>query len=597
MKNHRIGIRLALGFGLLIAFSLLMLASGIHQLNQIAQRTQAMMAQPLEKERLASDWYGVISASVQRATAVARSSDDALTALFSAENARASQLSSERQSAFAKLIATPAEKTLFDQLTATRQTYIQARDAITQAKAQGQLDQAVSLFDRDFLPASRTYLDQLRALRDQQRANIDSISREVEQGAADGRLALGLIGLLIAAVGTLLAWRLTRSIVRPLSHAVQATQAVAACDLTHDVRPDGRDEAAQLLQALQTMTQRLRDVVSEVRQGSESIAGASAQIASGNLDLSSRTEEQASALQETAASIEELTSTVRQNADNARQASQLAQATAEQAQAGGRLVGDVVQTMGAIDASSQKIVDIIGVIDSIAFQTNILALNAAVEAARAGEQGKGFAVVAGEVRTLAQRSAQAAKEIKDLIGHSVQTVNAGNRLVEQAGAAIGGIVEGVRRVSDLVGEISAASQEQTLGIDQVNTAVSQMEQATQQNAALVEQAAAATQSMREQAAQLVQAVSVFRVDAALGARGPAHEPHHDAARPPAPSASSSPAPAPAPAAPRREPAPEPQPQARARTAARAGQSHQPPLLKPTPNRPPARPVGKQGPGN
>nr|WED69591.1 methyl-accepting chemotaxis protein [Pectobacterium colocasium] len=281
--------------------------------------------------------------------------------------------------------------------------------------------------------------------------------------------------------------------------------------MTHNVQPEGRDEAAQLLHALQDMTVRLRTIVGEVRQGSESIAGASSQLAAGNIDLSSRTEEQASALQETAASIEQLSSTVRQNADNARQANQLAQSTTQQAQSGGQLVTEVVETMGAIDSSSKKIVDIIGVIDSIAFQTNILALNAAVEAARAGEQGRGFAVVASEVRSLAQRSASAAKEIKELIDRSVQTVEAGNRLVVQAGASIQDIVNGVRKVSDLVGEISSASNEQTMGIEQVNVAVNQMEVTTQQNASLVNEASAATQSLQQQAAQLAETVSQFRL--------------------------------------------------------------------------------------
>ncbi|GAB7203907.1 hypothetical protein OS21_03960 [Dickeya oryzae] len=244
--------------------------------------------------------------------------------------------------------------------------------------------------------------------------------------------------------------------------------------------------------------------------------GASSQLSAGNQDLSSRTDEQSSALQETAASIEQLTSTVRQNADNARQANQLAQDTASQAQAGGQLVSEVVQTMGAIDSSSKKIVDIIGVIDSIAFQTNILALNAAVEAARAGEQGRGFAVVASEVRSLAQRSASAAREIKELIGHSVETVDAGNRLVEKAGVSIQGIVDGVRKVSELVGEISVASQEQSLGIEQVNQAINKMEQTTLQNASLVREGYNATQSLQQQAEQLKQVVSIFHLEEARG---------------------------------------------------------------------------------
>ncbi|MFE8103596.1 methyl-accepting chemotaxis protein [Brenneria goodwinii] len=511
MKNFRIGIRLAVGFGVLIVFSLVMLVSGVYQLRQIDQSTQRMMQEPLNKERLVADWFSVISASVQRSTAVARSSDGSLAELFAADNASATKESSARQEQFAKLVSSPEEKALFDKLSEVRQVYIRARDAISAANANGQREQAQQLFEQDFRPSSRNYLDTLQALRDQQRATINQLGADISRNAGNGYLFLGIIGLLITVAGSLLAWTFTRSIVRPLENALQITNAVAGGDLTHNVRGEGRDETAQLLHALQEMTIQLRTIVGEVRQGSESIAGASSQIAAGNLDLSSRTEEQSSALQETAAAIEQLASTVRQNAENAKQANQLAQSTTGQAQAGGQLMNDVVQTMGAIDTSSRKIVDIISVIDGIAFQTNILALNAAVEAARAGEQGRGFAVVAGEVRSLAQRSASAAKEIKELIDHSVQTVQTGNRLVEQAGTSILDIVNGVRKVSDLVGEISSASQEQSLGIDQVNIAVNQMEQTTLQNAALVNEASAATQSLQQQAEQLEQVVSVFRL--------------------------------------------------------------------------------------
>ncbi|MDX6916462.1 methyl-accepting chemotaxis protein [Pectobacterium carotovorum] len=511
MKNYKIGTRLAGGFGLLIALSLAMLTSGIYQLNQVSHSTQQMMQEPLRKERLASDWHATLVAGVQRSMAVARSNDDSLVELFAAENTRASKESGKRQEQFASLISTPEEKALFDKVGEYRQSYIKKRDAIIAEKGAGNFDRARTLFDNEFVPASNGYLASVEALRDHQRASIDQMGQDINAGASRGDLILAVTGALSAIIGVLIAWVLTRSIVQPLARAVRATQAVAAGDLTHNVQPEGRDEAAQLLHALQDMTVRLRTIVGEVRQGSESIAGASSQLAAGNIDLSSRTEEQASALQETAASIEQLSSTVRQNADNARQANQLAQSTTQQAQSGGQLVTEVVETMGAIDSSSKKIVDIIGVIDSIAFQTNILALNAAVEAARAGEQGRGFAVVASEVRSLAQRSASAAKEIKELIDRSVQTVEAGNRLVVQAGASIQDIVNGVRKVSDLVGEISSASNEQTMGIEQVNVAVNQMEVTTQQNASLVNEASAATQSLQQQAAQLAETVSQFRL--------------------------------------------------------------------------------------
>jgi methyl-accepting chemotaxis protein len=327
------------------------------------------------------------------------------------------------------------------------------------------------------------------------------------------QMLLYLIGAIAAAIGMVCAWILTRSITRPLHHAVLIAQTVAAGDLTSEVTVIGKDELSQLLDALKKMNANLFDAVTKVRQGTDTIATASMQIAAGNLDLSSRTEQQASSLEETASSMEELTSTVKQNSDNARQANQLALSASTIAVKGGAVVSQVVDTMASINQSSKRIVDIISVIDGIAFQTNILALNAAVEAARAGEQGRGFAVVATEVRSLAHRSAAAAKEIKLLIDDSVGKVDAGARLVDQAGTTMEEVVGSVKRVTDIMGEIMVASLEQTSGIEQVNQAITQMDQVTQQNAALVEQAAAAAQSMQDQAASLSQVVSIFRLDA------------------------------------------------------------------------------------
>jgi len=321
--------------------------------------------------------------------------------------------------------------------------------------------------------------------------------------------SLMLLGALAAVAAGVL---VSRSITRPLDEAVEAARSVAAGDLRTAITVRSDDETGQLLQALKEMSASLQRIVLEVRGGAETIAVASHEIAQGNMDLSGRTERQAGALEETASSMEELTSTVRQNADNARQASQLAVSACDVAAKGGKVVEQVVGTMASISDSSRRITDIIGVIDGIAFQTNILALNAAVEAARAGEQGRGFAVVAGEVRTLAQRSAVAAKEIKDLIGESAACVQAGNRLAGEAGMTMSEIVASVRHVMDIIGQISAASSEQSQGIAQVNQAVSEMDSATQQNAALVEEAAAATQSLRDQTVALTKVVSVFKVE-------------------------------------------------------------------------------------
>ena len=321
-----------------------------------------------------------------------------------------------------------------------------------------------------------------------------------------------VVGLLFAGV---LGWLLVRAIVRPLEDAIRIAGAVAQGDLTQRIDVRSNDETGRLMAALRDMNDALVEIVSRVRSGSDTMATASAEIADGNLDLSSRTEQQAASLEETASSMEELTSTVRQNADNARQANVLAGSASQVAGKGGAVVAQVVETMGAINTSAGKIVEIIAVIDGIAFQTNILALNAAVEAARAGEQGRGFAVVAGEVRSLAQRSAAAAKEIKSLIDDSVGKVRHGTELVDQAGATMKDIVESVSRVTDIMAEISAASQEQNAGIEQVNVAIVQMDQTTQQNAALVEQASAAAQSLQHEAASLARTVGAFRIEGAV----------------------------------------------------------------------------------
>ena len=374
-------------------------------------------------------------------------------------------------------------------------------------------EEAISLLLDDVRPIQLAYFEAIKEETSNQDETTAQASHDAEAAAGAIEMTVWATGSLSLTMSILLAIWIIRAITRPIQKAVDVARAVAGGDLTLQFDASGTNETALLLKALSDMQASLAKVVGTVRRGAESIETASAEISQSNLDLSGRTEHQASALEQTAASMEQLGSTVNQNADNARQANQLAQSASTVAVQGGTVVAQVVDTMRGISDSSKKIADIISVIDGIAFQTNILALNAAVEAARAGEQGRGFAVVAGEVRTLAQRSAEAAKEIKTLITDSVQRVDHGSILVDQAGATMNDVVNSIRRVTDIMSEISAASVEQGSGVSQIGEAVTQLDQATQQNAALVEEMASAASSLNTQAQDLVQAVAVFRLDA------------------------------------------------------------------------------------
>ena len=392
-----------------------------------------------------------------------------------------------------------------------RERYIPHRMAFLALAKEGKKEEAIALLMGELRVRQLAYFDALDKLIDLQNELMEISGKVSTDEASQAEKLVLLISALAVVISIALGVFTTRSITRPLSEAVAIARRVADGDLTSSIVVTSKDETGQMLQALKDMNASLVDIVGNVRQGTDTIATASGQIAAGNQDLSSRTEEQASSLEETAASMEELTSTVKQNADNARQANQLAVSASSVAVKGGNVVAQVVDTMGAINTSSKKIVDIIGVIDGIAFQTNILALNAAVEAARAGEQGRGFAVVAAEVRNLAQRSAAAAKEIKTLIGDSVDKVEEGSKQVAEAGKTMDEIVGSVKRVTDIMAEIEAASREQTAGIEQINQAITQMDQVTQQIAALVEESAAAAASLQEQASGLSQVVSIFKL--------------------------------------------------------------------------------------
>ncbi|KQQ96512.1 methyl-accepting chemotaxis protein [Massilia sp. Leaf139] len=517
-NNLNIGKRLAIGFALTLAMAVLIAAVGIARVNSGAASTAQVLAEPLAKERMITEWYMQVFAAVRRTAAIVKSSDASLGPYFKEDAAQTGKRSAELLKQIEPLIVAGEEKALFDRITEQRKAYSSARDEAVKAKADGDQELAARILDERFTPTAKAYQESMQQLVAMQAAHITATARTIDDNADGSETLIGLLALVSVLIGAVSSWLLTRGIVRPIREAVALAETVASGDLTRRIDATAKDETGALLRALRHMNDSLVKIVTEVRGGTDTIAGASGEIAAGNMDLSSRTEQQAASLEETAASMEQLTGTVRQNSDNARQANQLAITASNVAVEGGAVVGQVITTMGSINESSRKIVDIIGVIDGIAFQTNILALNAAVEAARAGEQGRGFAVVASEVRTLAQRSAAAAKEIKALIGDSVEKVDLGAKLVDQAGATMEQVVESIRRVTDIMAEITHATAEQTGGIEQVNRSIGLMDEATQQNAALVEESAAAAGAMQEQAAKLAQVVGVFKLDAqAVGA--------------------------------------------------------------------------------
>jgi methyl-accepting chemotaxis protein len=479
--------------------------------NQLTQDNQSAETRLQHVSRLASRWAGLTETNAQRVVASVIGTDPVVAAHFAPEIKATSAAISQLQQEMETLAASDEEKAQLGKVAARRATYMDARKATDALRVKGDTAAAQQQLQAVVLPAVQAYLAEQRAFVDlqEQRAaqNRATFAQARMQSVYFAGVVMALMLVGMVAYGMLL----IRSIVRPLHAAGQASQRIGQGDLTVSVDTSRHDETGELLRAVAGMRDSLRNVVSQVRNATENIQVASTEVAQGNADLSQRTEQAASSLQQTASALEELTSTVRQTADSARTASQLAASASGVAARGGEVVQQVVTTMNEINTSSRKIADITGVIDGIAFQTNILALNAAVEAARAGEQGRGFAVVAGEVRSLAQRSAEAAREIKSLIGVSVERVESGTRLVSEAGSTMTEIVGSVQRVTDIIGEISAATNEQSAGIGSVNGAVAQLDQATQQNAALVEESAAAAQSLKDQAQQLAGLVTGFNV--------------------------------------------------------------------------------------
>ena len=513
-QNLKIRTLILGGFATILAAMVLLVGIGLFQMQKAENLTDELTGESLHRLALLQEWQAIIETNAARTIAAIKMTDASDEKYFLDAIAESSKRSDVVHKELTTSLANnPAAMALFAKVDEQREGYRKARKSVMAQKAAGD-DAAVRNFlNTDMLPRVQSYLDSLRAIVKFQKDVVAADSVKIDESFATSLKLQVTLAALALVCGGLFAWWIGRRITTPLEEAVLVAQTVATGDLSSQIVVQGRNETGALMGALKDMNDNLVGIVSQVRSGTETIAEAADQISAGNLELSARTEQQAGALEETASSMEELTSTVRQNADNAREANTLAQNASQVAGRGGDTVGRVVQTMDAITDSSKKIVDIIGVIDGIAFQTNILALNAAVEAARAGEQGRGFAVVASEVRNLAQRSAAAAKEIKTLIGDSSAKVEEGSRLVSDAGATMQEIVDSIGRVTSIMSGIAMASQEQSAGIEQVNQAIAQMDQVTQQNAALVEEAAAASSSMREQAKALSQLVSTFRFEA------------------------------------------------------------------------------------
>jgi len=511
LGNLKIGTRLALAFGLVVLLMIGIVITAKIGLARVGQEMELINQDRYPKVRLVSDVKDAVNLQARAARNVLLMDDAADREKEIKTIAEQRALVAERYATLEKMLTTEAGKQLFAKLQTERADYVREMDAYLKLVAGGDLVAAKPQLLAKLRTQQLQYMKVLEEFAEYQEKLMANAGLAAAQTVASVQWQMLAAAALAVVLAAFAAWSVANSVTRPLRIAVDALEKVAAGDLTVQVDTHRQDEVGRLLRALQATVDSLGVVVGNVRASVEQVATASGQIAQGNTDLSQRTEEQASSLQQTAASMEQMTATVRHNADNARAANQLAASASAVASQGGDAVQRVVETMSEIQGASRRIAEILSTIDGIAFQTNILALNAAVEAARAGEQGRGFAVVASEVRVLAQRSAEAAKQIKSLITDSVEKAEAGSALVNDAGATMGEIVNQVRRVTDLIAEITASTNEQTSGLDQVNVAVGQLDQTTQQNAALVEESAAAAESLKQQAARLAESVRVFRL--------------------------------------------------------------------------------------
>jgi len=509
LNNLKIRIRLAAVFIAVLVLVGAGALAGIWRLGELGAIIDRIVSQDAAKLVIAEQWERNIAVNLVRTHNSMLLKDqaivDALKRDIDATSARISELQKQIEAA----ADSDDDKRLLGFISEVRARYRDQRAGMLKRKSAGEDVQAE--LKNSLEPVAESYLGAVHGFVTYQQRQLAAAKEFADDAVKRTRIlmiSLLVVGVVFAMAAAVL---LSRSILGPVSEAREGAMRIAAGDLTREVAVHGRDEVAELMGALAQMQEGLRRIAGDVRRAADTVNTASQEIAQGHTDLSARTEEQASSLEETAASMEQMTATVGQNAENARKANQLASGASEVAIRGGKVVGEVVATMTEISASSKKIADIIGVIDGIAFQTNILALNAAVEAARAGEQGRGFAVVASEVRSLAQRSAEAAKEIRQLIAESVARVDAGTKQVAQAGDTIAEVVSSVKGVNSLVAEISAASQEQSQGISQVSDTVQQLEKVTQQNAAMVEEATAAAGSLEEQAALLIKAIGTFKL--------------------------------------------------------------------------------------